>query len=342
MKKLITQRRWKDYLAKRSESQLKANARFAEYRRNKNRAKLGRPQLQRFPKRKTITLAAPRVFSMVKNPGETVGLLNNIRRSVRNGNVFVDLSQVQNITPDAIAGLLSTIHHPDIGDGLISGNAPEDPSMRRILNESGFRQYVKSDADLPHRASLGKIQRHSRSQDILKKKYDQFVAQELVEFAVEKLTGFVGNHPPSYGMLGDAMLNTMQHASPQGRPDELWWASVYFDSERNVACFTFIDQGVGIFKSRRLPEKIKLLGKLAVPTNTEILRRLFRGEIPSTTDEPGRGHGIPGMYAHCKRGTIREFAILSNDVIGNAESETYSAVSSHFGGTLLYWEMKLP
>jgi hypothetical protein len=259
---------------------------------------------------------------------------------VGKGNVFVDLSKVNLITPDAIAGLLATIHHPDVGDGLIYGNTPDDPLMRKILNESGFRQYVKSDTAAPHRASMGKVQRHSSSQDIFKRRYDQFVAKDLVDFAMEKLRGLSRNHPPSYGMLGEAMLNTMHHASPKGRPDELWWASVYFDSERNVACFTFVDQGVGIFKSRRLLEKLKLLGQLSLPTNAEILRRLFRGQIPSTTDEPGRGHGIPGMYAHCKAGRIHGFAILSNDAVGKAESESYEAISSHFGGTVLYWEVK--
>jgi len=136
------------------------------------------------------------------------------------------------------------------------------------------------------------------------------------------------------------MLNTLNHASATSK-NEPWWAAVYFDSERKRVCFTFVDQGVGIFRSSRLEQSLKILfGHLTIPTNAEILRRIFRGEIPSTTNAVGRGNGIPGIYAHAQAKRIREFAVIANNAIGRAESDTYETVSPPFDGTMLYWEVE--
>lgn len=277
----------------------------------------------------------------MRNPNEATAFLARIRQlaSDRENNVFVDLSEVKVITPDAIAALLATIHRQNIRNSFISGNEPKDARPREVLNESGFRNYVRS-TESGQRATLGKIQKQASSRNTFQSKFDQFVAQELVEFGSTKLTGSAREHGPSYGILGEAMLNTLNHASATSKK-EPWWASVYFDSERKRSCFTFVDQGVGIFRSSRLQDSLKILfGKLAIPTNAEILRRLFRGEIRSTTHVAGRGNGIPGIYAHAQAKRIREFAIIANNAIGGAESETYQTVSPPFEGTMLYWEVE--
>lgn len=134
------------------------------------------------------------------------------------------------------------------------------------------------------------------------------------------------------------MLNTLNHASRDGEP-EPWWASVFVDAERRRSCFTFIDQGVGIFKSHRLTLRLKLLENFSILDNAQILERLFQGRIPSTTRIVGRGNGIPGMYNHHKANRIKNFTILANNAIGRAETESYQMLAASFEGTILYWEI---
>jgi len=66
LKRLITRERWKRHLTERTRSQARARAEFADYKRRRNveLAYVARPQ--KF--RKTSSVEAPRVFSMVQNP----------------------------------------------------------------------------------------------------------------------------------------------------------------------------------------------------------------------------------------------------------------------------------
>jgi len=208
------------------------------------------------------------------------------------------------------------------------------------LNNSGFRDYVRSADGFQYRTVVGKVKKHARSRETVQAKFDQFVANELVEFAVRMLVGTPGPHRPSFSILAEAMLNTLNHASRIPGDPEQWWASVFFDTERHRACFTFIDLGVGIFRSHRLTVKLKLLQSLRFLNNAEILQMLLHGTIPSTTRVAGRGNGIPGMYKHCRAKRIRNLMVLANDAIGDAETESYQTLTSSFGGTVIYWEVQ--
>src|SRR5207302_2753710 len=96
---------------------------------------------------------------------------------------------------------------------------------------------------------------------------------------------------------------------------------------------------VGIFKSHRLTIALRMAENFNVFDRGDLLKRILRGEVPSSTREPGRGNGIPGMYDHCKNERIKNLVILANDAFGNAETESYQVLSKSFAGTLLYWEI---
>ncbi|HEY1218544.1 MAG: hypothetical protein ABSE42_02525 [Bryobacteraceae bacterium] len=336
MKRLITRGKWKRHLAERTRSQAQARARFADYRRRRNAA-LARPA---HPKKfhKTSRIEAPREFSLIQNPNEMIRFFKEIEGLAETRNVFVDMAGVSALTPDAIAGLLAAIHHGARTSAHFSGNVPKDGRLSDILNRSGFREYVTNREGAQFRSSFGKVRKHSGSRETMQTNFNQVVANDLVEFAVQAITGTPGPHGPSYSILGEAMLNTLNHAS-RGKDPEPWWASVFFDAERRRSCFTFIDQGVGIFKSHRLTLSLKLLEGLSILDNAQILERLFHGDIPSTTKIPGRGNGIPFMYNHHKANRIKNFTVLANNAIGGAETESYRMLRESFNGTILYWEI---
>lgn len=267
-----------------------------------------------------------------------VAFFNDVYRLAEDRNVYVDLTGVKVMTPDAIPGLLATIHHCRTVGSRIRGNVPREPKAQRMLEDSGFRDYVRSAPGHPRPIPMGRVVRFKQSHELFQNKFDQFLAKDLVEFATSKLTGTARPHGPSFSVFGEAMLNTFNHAN-KSVSHEPWWASVYYDSERKRACFTFLDRGVGIFRSHRLTTQLKVMKALRLLSPPQILQRLVNGEIPSTTREPGRGNGIPGMYAHCKAGRIKRLTILSNKAFGDLESESYLELRRFFPGTLVYWEI---
>jgi hypothetical protein len=314
-----------------------ANARSKEKRRARRIHKLGHPRGKHFVKQ--IGVDGPEVFSLILNPDGMVKFLREVRREGKRRNVYVNLSGVKKITPEAIAALLATIHQFRRFGTRISGNAPTDIAAQKILNHSGFRTYVRNSPNFQYPSAMGKITKRNLSGETVQNYFDQHLAKDLIQFAIGKMAETSHRSGPSYGVLCEAMLNTWNHASMSVKHRELWWASTYFDAERKCACFTFIDQGVGIFNSHSLTFTLNILSALRLLDRGELLKKILHGEIPSTTKIPGRGNGLPGMYEHCLAGRIKNFVIISNNVIGHVESNIYKVMPTEFEGTLLYWEI---
>ncbi|MHB8653870.1 MAG: hypothetical protein ACYDA9_08330 [Terriglobia bacterium] len=267
--------------------------------------------------------------------------MNKIKEVARERNVFVDLASIGIITPDAVAGLLATIHHSKISPAAVWGNVPNEPKAREIINDSGFRNHVGGSGGYSNLTPKGEIRKRKSSQEVFQVRFDQVAASELIDFGTRKLYGTARPNGPSYSVLCEAMLNTYNHASKRSESREPWWASVYYDAERQRACFTFIDQGVGIFKSYGYMLRLKVWAESTILSRAQALERLFQGKIPSSTVQPGRGRGIPEMYVHCKSQRIRNLTVLTNNVIGYAETDRYEVLGNTFAGTLLYWEITI-
>jgi hypothetical protein len=325
LKKLITTADWKRYLRNRQASSLESRRKHALYRLNKNRAKNGTPQVKSFRKWKTVD--APEVFSLIENANHSVAFLNSILNGCQNANVFVNLSAVRKITPEAIAVLLALIYRTRSALSMISGNLPTDPDCRQVINRSGFRDYVRTNDNYQQYDLLGKVRKRSGSVETIQAKYDQRVALELIEFAMDKLTGRRRSHGPSFAMYGELMLNTLNHASSTIGTREPWWASVYCDTDRKTACFTFIDQGVGIFGSHSLNLILQVSSSLRIKRRGDIMKMLLEGKIQSSTKGSRERewdtwdvqslhrqtytsavHSVQQRYRECRIGSFRDFA----------------------------------
>jgi hypothetical protein len=292
---------------------------------------------RRTSKRAPLEVEAPQVLSFVLNPEASISFFDQIKTmAAKRRVVFVDLSNTTTITPDAITGLLMSIQAPS---AQVMGNQPADPAAAEMINTSGFRDYVKNHPAYVPMPTRGQVRKGARGREAFEERFNQGVANKLTSHAVSQLSGPPPATGPSYRMLCEAMLNTFTHASPVGETNESWWASVYYDAAGGRACFTFIDQGVGIFNSQHFSVRTTILHWLTALSRGDILGRLFQGDIPSSTRLPGRGNGIPGMYEHCKAGRIHNLTVLTNNALGEAETETYRTLTNSFGGTLIYWEI---
>ena len=171
LRKYIVGEKWKSHLASRSRAQLKANARFAVHR----RARRVQAQGHRRPKKfqKDVGVAAPEVFSLVRNPGETITFFNEVRTLAARRNVFVNLSGVTTITSDALAGLLATMHYCRMQGARMAGNVPDDSDARQILEDSGFRLFVRNSPGYQLRPQRGQIVRRNRTGEAFQNRFDQ-------------------------------------------------------------------------------------------------------------------------------------------------------------------------
>jgi hypothetical protein len=312
LKKLFNSAKWKRHSASRTRAQSK----------------------RRVPGRRV--LRCPKIFSLIWNPEKTIKFLNVVRSQDSRYPTLLNLARTILITPEAIASLLAACQERGIRIQLSRHGLPVDRMARRVLEQAGFG---------PHHGTFGRrfnsfIFLGYSSNHVSGNSYDPLVPSQLIEWATEKLGGTPRKHGPTFTILSEAMHNTTEHASPSGSQNIPWWASAYHDRDEGKVCFTFVDFGVGIFRSHRLSALLRLRAAVTQVDNAEILHMIFQGLVPSSTGFPNRGNGIPTMYARCKSGLIRNLIVVANDAMGEAEPDRYRILRNEFAGTVVYWEVQ--
>ncbi len=278
-------------------------------------------------------IKAPHVFSMVQNPEGVITLLREIEILSRTHHISLDLSEVQILTTDAVAALVATIQNGDIKTTTqVRGNQPLADAARSRLIDSGFFSHVESIQPVAAPTKGRMIERRS-------KKVEPATARDLIHLANQALFGDSRRCPPAYRVLIESMNNTHNHAARRSQHKETWWATVYADIERGRACYTFLDTGVGIFKSVKVGKLKRLLKMAGIESDATILRDILEGKVESSTGQPFRGKGLPAINDLLKRGRIKSLVVVANDVYANVEKEEFRPMRTPFSGTLLYWEV---
>lgn len=330
-KRLFTQEKWKTNSRRRQRRELSKTRRRHQLR-TTGRGALVRSQRQARRKRRFSTIEAPKVFSLIDNPEETIRFFHEIEAISAHNNVSLDLEGTESLSTDAVAAFVATIRKPDIWSQTgIRGNQPAADGPRKMLIESGFFSHVKSEQ--PIASVKGKISERNS------KKVEPGTARDLIHLAMKVLFGTPQRSQPAYRALIECMNNTHNHASRRLDHRETWWATAYADVARGRACFTFVDTGVGIFKSVHVGAISKLLKFTGIETDADLLRDLLEGKIESSTGEPFRGKGLPAIYRLCQAGALKVLVIIANDVYARVETANYRQMDTSFKGTLLYWEV---
>jgi hypothetical protein len=103
---------------------------------------------------------------LIENPDDAVQFLKRIRDVAVARDIFIDLADVENLTPDAVALLLATITAKDIARNTwVSGNLPKKAESKIVLLGSGFREYVKNVPESAGRLKIGKIRKRTKRGD---------------------------------------------------------------------------------------------------------------------------------------------------------------------------------
>jgi len=279
-------------------------------------------------------LRVPRYFSFLRDPESTSRFLGEFAQKLRRYHVKLDFRKVEVIGPEAIAAMTAVLKsrkRPQFS--RVRGNDPLSADARMVLEKSGFFELVRHSKPL-ERAATGKIQTRGSDQ------VDGKLAQDLIHFGMECLTGVPARSQPVYETLIECMTNTRHHAGGESNQVEGWWATVYADEERRRVCFTFVDMGVGILATARKNFFIEITEKLGLRDDKDLLRGLLSGEIGSRTELKGRGRGLPKICNWSKAGRIQSLLIVTNFVYANVELAEYRLMPEEFDGTLLYWEIE--
>lgn len=329
--KRLYRRRWQREQKRRA---LRRSRRARRYR--KLLGVVRRPQLQR---RLTQEVTAPKVFSFIKDPAAATTFIQDLGRAFRtNHNVYVNLRDVEELTSDAVVVLLSRLTDPSFARGMkFGGNEPQAEAPRQLLNKSGFFEFVIS-RQLKEPPENGRIMRKTAIQ------VDPEVADEMVQFATQRMNGKVEQRRAAYDSLIELMANTHEHSNRHLPGVNFWWANVYCPAGAKRSFFTVVDNGAGIFKSMTIRAfRRQLRSLIGNSENTSLLRDVLEGrvELPSRTGLRNRGKGLRAIHKRfaSRKDGMQNLVMISNDVYAHLEDGRYEVLDPPFDGTLVYWEV---
>jgi hypothetical protein len=357
MKKYTQSPRHLRYIQRRAKRSLAARLRFKRYRREKNKSENHLSQSRKKAVRREKkyvregyeTLVAPTILSFVRNPEDISHFIAQMRQlENRRRPVFVKLQHVKEIDYDGITVLLSAVVRFKAKHILFNGDFPSDLNVRRIIEESGFFEYINDkfkDED-QYKLEGKKIFTHAM------KNVDPELGQKIIESASRTVWGGQKRCPGVQRVFLELMQNTNNHASFEGIGEKHWWLSVKHIKEEKRVTFSFIDYGVGVFNSlsnKRPGNKFygaidqlrqKVLASITRHADSAVLKLIFEGELHRTaTGKTYRGKGLPGIYQAFQKNQISNLSMITNNVIYNSSTNEYLPLQIGFEGTFIYWEL---
>jgi hypothetical protein len=297
------------------------------------------PKISR-PKR--ISITAPRCFSLFKNFEESNQFFNRMHELVRKkAFLFVDLSEVDDLSLDAVLVLLATIKENsedrETKAHQVTGNLPRETGpAEQLLKNSGFFSHMKAAFKVEEDGSQIGIIAHQNGYTV-----DTELADRLTNSAVMTVLGQGAVRQGIYVTFQELMANTRQHAVPNKPEAKQWWTLLFRDEQQKVAQFVFFDTGEGILKTIRT--KIERFAALLPFRNDQprLLEELLKGSFRSRTGLSYRGKGLPAINRYFReRKHFNNLRIITNRVSADVGMNSFNGLQSNFRGTLFYWELR--
>lgn len=281
---------------------------------------------------------APEKLSLINYPDDLVNYLRTVKKASKFGHpILIDISHVTIMSYEIIPVLISFIKNKKyFYDGQIHGNAPDKQDLKKIFTESGFYDFVNSKGNfksatenLLHQESNFKVKPEiaGRVTDLIESALDFNITEDELEAI--------------YNIFIELMSNTHHHADIKKYGLTKWW--LFAHCAKDEINITFIDQGIGIFKSRVVKEKVKKLGlDLNVLTNLVLVDDLLDGKIQSriSIDNEIRGKGLPQIVEYSQLDVFESFYIVTNDIWINLKNRDRKKLSNNFNGTLINFTIK--
>lgn len=339
MKKIYIEPQWKKLSAKRASKANKILSQAKTIKKRKKKDKLQDKLYDYEDKKEQRTfkvLPAPPNFSFIDNTDLVLEYLKNSEKYFRQKRgVIFDKSKVEIMTSDAIALFVAFIS----GKHRFRGNAPKNEDLKKLFEESGFYDHVKTKSNLKKKVD--------NNCNLLHKESDNIVVPEIAGEAVFRGINHTGltlhDTDPVYDTLIECMQNTNNHASLDKYGNCNWWLYVYNDPKEKITKYSFVDLGVGIFSSLVANGLVKKLFKnISILPNIKLVDDLLSGKIQSRIEEDNqlRGKGIPQIVEYARTDYFKRFYIIANDIKINVKTGERWQLNTNLKGTFLYWELQ--
>ncbi|RZJ49276.1 MAG: hypothetical protein EOO44_18560, partial [Flavobacterium sp.] len=278
-----------------------------------------------------VNLPAPPDFSLVNNTNTVLNYIENARKTLkRQKEIIFDISKITNLTPETIPLLISHIKDLKFRNFMtIHGNAPDDDKFKKLFTESGFYKHVRSKNEFV--VSVNNLM-HNESNFKVKPE----LAGEIVEMIMER-----GNLSdlfiePIYNIFIELMSNTHHHADLSKYGSSKWWLFLFIDNDAKKISISFIDLGVGIFKSMIVKSYIKRIGLTTrLIDNSILVKDILNGKIQSRIEKDNeiRGKGIPQVVQYAREGCFNKFYLITNNIMIDLKDSSFKKLTSELKGT---------
>lgn len=291
--------------------------------------------------RRTQTVVAPLVLSLIDNVDETLQFFNSVfeaaNRCKMNDRIYFDLSKIKSITTEAIMYIIALIRNLKRTKTLrvmCEGNLPEDSSARKVIEKSGFYRFVKTEAQRLYTPDTSQIQVSSGLQA------DCVLAARICDFVQREAQTNRRGTKILYRMIMELMTNTQQHAYQEA--SNAMFGNWYIYAEDMPSCihFVFLDTGAGIPATIRKGFGEKVQDLLRNDDAAYIASAFNKEAFRTATKQEYRGKGLPEIYAHVVEGIAADFRIISGQGMCHIQSDGQIVAvenSIDFRGTLFIW-----
>ncbi len=300
------------------------------------------------------TFYVPEVFSIIKNPEETIKFLNDIieqvekirksSRKIINNNIktfALKMDYTKEITGDALMYLLTIIKNTR-GKKILPinwwGNFPKEEKMKQFLQNSGYLKYMQTSKE-----NLVKTNEHIQIQFGHGYEYQEEnnvidIRQKIIDFTCQKLNKNKTQVNFLMTMLTEMITNIQDHAYDKENLFEHSWY-IFVENKEDKIAYTFMDNGLGIPTTITKKGYEKFLGKLDLDKEYRYIEAAISGlEKRSQTGLVERGNGLPSIYEQYTSKKVSTMAIISNRAyyIGEKGKD----LENNLNGTIFYWEVE--
>lgn len=330
MKKLYRQAKWKKYSLRK----MKQKRRPKGLDRNTGSRGISNKKFRKLYRRK-VEIEAPRVFSLIKNPEETLSFFSMFHDNVKaNKWTHFNLENIEEITPDTILYMISKFkyYQSKLKYNYYSGNWPIKQECKDLLLSSGFDSHIKTKQHVQHnRLETLEIRYGDVVDGRIVKDIIMFVRKHLQNPDMIKMRQL-------YETIIECMMNTVNHAYGKKGKYTRWLVMAYHEENSEKVNFTFVDNGYGIPQTinKKIFEKIQgYIGGSG--KDHKLITSALNGEFRTRTKLGHRGKGLPRIQEHCDNKVIDDLFILSNNAYINASGDERYDLSEKFNGTLFSW-----
>lgn len=283
----------------------------------------------------------PKVFDLVNNYKETVRWITDLRQDIYTDpaySVFIDHSQVQKASPDALLVLIAEMtraHQYSTGCRKLL-NLPPAGDFLDLAWALGYLQhfgYAQSNPPAGTKEFLRYFSGKRTLQHIVKQLVDHFVMACSFDVPTTKALKVA---------IGECMTNVNIHAYDRSSRNliDQWWLMGFRDRQSHEISFCFYDQGQGIPGTIRIKWRDMVPG--VAPTDSEMIAKGIGGHY-SRTGEPARGRGLPTLAEFVDQASDGQLLIFSRKgryCYSKDKPAEYGDVEFDLPGTLIVWTIK--